>query len=143
MLTENDVVDAVCRYLSRSTAWEVVGRCDTTERGDDIRAQRGARSLRIEAKGGGSSKPGTKRHGKAFTPSQIRDHVAKAVLTALQVTQDGDRAGIALPDDTEHRHRRVIERVGQVLHGLDIVVFWVDDHGRVHHDPCRWLDAAH
>lgn len=139
MLTENEVVEAVCGYLSRS--WKIVSRCETNQRGHDIEARREEVTLRVEAKGGTSSKRGTRRHGKPFTANQVRDHVAKAILVALEVRQDGHRAGIALPDDPLRRHRRVVERVAEVLRRLDIVVFWVDQQGAVRHDPCPWLDA--
>lgn len=86
----------------------------------------GTERLVIEAKGAGSSKPGTARYGKAFNRGQVFDHVAKAILKALRVASVGNaRAGVALPDNADHR--REIDLVRPALHRAGIVVFWVAD----------------
>jgi hypothetical protein len=67
-------------------------------------ARRDGRSLAVEAKGGGSARPGSRRCGQKFTRNQKRDHMAVAVLTALQVTSRAHEAAIAFPDDSAHVH---------------------------------------
>lgn len=78
MLNENDVVAAVCDYL-KSQGYEIVQQCATTEQGIDIIARHPERSgrLLIEAKGGTSSREGSPRYDKGFSPSQVFDRVAK------------------------------------------------------------------
>jgi hypothetical protein len=94
------------------------------QRGVDILARRGGETLAIEAKGGGSSKPGTKKYGEPFDKGQKRSHVAVAVLTAMREISGGQhQAAIAFPDDTEHG--RFIEEIGPALQRLNIGVFYV------------------
>jgi hypothetical protein len=51
-------------------------------------------------------------------------------LKALRVASSGEaRAGIALPDNTNHR--REVEQVAPALRRAGVVVFWVDEGGAV------------
>jgi Holliday junction resolvase len=52
VLTEDDVVDPVCDHLE-TAGYEIMRRCATTQRGDDIVAvrRRSSIALYIEAKG--------------------------------------------------------------------------------------------
>jgi hypothetical protein len=129
MLYEDDIVAAVCRYLE-SRGFTTDRRCRSTERGDDIVASHpsGLR-LYIEAKGEGSARPGSARHGRAFDKRQVFDVVAKAFYRAaamLQQASDGERrcAGLALPDTPEFRRR--ISAIEQSLLRLAMPVFWVE-----------------
>lgn len=123
MLTEDDVIDSV-RDLLRERGWELVSRATALQRGEDLVMETPAERLIIEAKGAGSSKAGTARYGKAFDKGQVFDHVAKAILKALRVASAGEaRAGVALPDNADHR--REIDLVRPALHRAGIVVFWV------------------
>ena len=88
MLTENDVVRAVAEHLRRG-GWHILSTSNTGETGYDILAKAGGTTLVVEAKGGTSSKPVTKRYGKPFTPNQKFDHVAKALYTATAVASAG------------------------------------------------------
>lgn len=127
MLTENDVIDAVCAELSRH-GWIIKSTATTRQRGDDIVAQKDGRTLIVEAKGATSSKPGSARHGVEFNGGQVHSHVAVAVLRALRVASIGvARAGLAFPDNLHHR--RELESVKPALDQLGITVFWV---GSVH-----------
>lgn len=128
-LTENDIVEAVCSYLQRH-GWTIESRATTVERGVDIVARGpGGRSLRVEAKGGTSSKSGTARHGQPFSPAQVKTHVARAFFTAAAsldsaTASEGDRAAIALPSTDQHR--LLIDRIHDALEELGIGVFWVE-----------------
>ena len=108
----------------RKAGWEIKSSCNTIQRGIDICAERGGVTLAVEAKGGGSSKPGTARYGKPFTTDQKGKHVAVAVLTALCVTSNGQhQAALAFPDDGEHL--RLIEEIRPALQRLNIKVYFV------------------
>jgi len=132
MLTEDDVVDAVCGLLIEHS-YVIVGRALATQHGEDIVAEKRSARLVIEAKGAGSSKEGTARFGQSFSSSQVFSHVAKAVLKALRVVATGDaRAGIAFPDDAAHR--REVAQVSAALHELGVAVFWVAKSGEVEVD---------
>jgi hypothetical protein len=129
MLTENDVVDAVARHLT-AEGWTCETKT-TIQRGIDILAERNGESLAIEAKGGGSARAGTARYGKGFNGNQKRTHVAVALLTAVQVINDGKhRAALAFPDDSQHS--RLISKIASVLRRLDIAVYFVRTDRTVH-----------
>jgi hypothetical protein len=132
VLTEDDVVNAVCARLT-GDGYEIVQRATATQRGYDVVAVKKGRKLVVEAKGAGSSKEWTKRHGSEFSSVQVFDHVAKAVLKALRVISAGtDCAGVAFPDNAAHR--REIELVSTALRGAGIAVFWVNDDHEVRVD---------
>lgn len=124
MLTENDIVSSVCTYLEER-GWTIASRCDTGQRGTDIVAERDGQRLLVEAKGGTSSKDFTNRFGKPFSPSQVSDHVANAVFTALELRsrEPDSLVAVALPDDKGHR--RFVDVVEPSLERLGIGAFWV------------------
>lgn len=125
MLTEDQVVNAVCQKLS-DCGYTIVTRALATQHGHDIVASKDGQKLIIEAKGAGSSKSETARYGTAFNRNQVFDHVAKAVLKAMRVVSTGDdRAGMALPDDANHR--REVDQVARALRDAGIAVFWVSE----------------
>jgi len=128
MLTEEDVITAVCDYLSRR-GYAIDQQCRTTQHGIDIIATQASSgvTIRIEAKGETSNRAGSRRFGKGFNRGQSRIHVAAALYAAI-ATNDAylapnDRVGIALPS-TNH-HREFISRIGMTLKTLGIAVFWV------------------
>ena len=128
MLTENDVIGAVVFHLKRE-GWEILSTCTTTQQGTDILAGREGQTLKVEAKGGTSSKP-TKRHGKEFSGGQKVTHVAVAFLTAARVVSDGkSAAGIAFPNDA--KHVQLIARILPALRTLRIRVFLVGENKEV------------
>lgn len=132
MLTEDDVVEAVCRQLVRD-GWGIESRALAVQHGDDIVAVKAGCRLIVEAKGEGSSKPGTRRFGQMFTRNQVKSHVAVAVLRALVVLSRGDaRAAVAFPDN-EH-HRELAGAAAPALAAAGMGVFWVADDGSVSAD---------
>lgn len=132
MITEDQVVDAICRVLV-SRGYVIKQRATVVQHGNDIVAYKNERDLVIEAKGAGSSKTGTARFGREFNSGQVVDHVAKAVLKALRITSLGEaRAGIALPEN--ELHLREIQQVATALRQAEIGVFWVDERLRVRVD---------
>jgi hypothetical protein len=137
VLYEDDVVEAVCRYLERNN-YLIRQSLTSVQRGHDIIADKQGDPtwrLYVEAKGEGSSKPTTARYGSSFNSAQVFDHVAKAVLKALRVaswdtTGPQSRAGIALPENTAHV--KEIKIVSRALRNIGIAVFWVDQEKNVH-----------
>lgn len=126
MLTENDVVAAVCVHLE-ARGWAILSRCDTGQRGIDVVAQRGDQRLLVEAKGGTSSKANTARFGKAFNTAQTSDHVANAVFTAMELASSEPQAivAVALPNDSPHL--RLVDGIEPMLERLGIGAFWVGE----------------
>lgn len=135
MLTEDDVVNAVCAHLT-AAGYEIKRKAATTERGDDIVAvrRRSPVALYIEAKGETSNRRTSNRYGQPFSRSQCRDHVANAFYTAAKMADrkrlpKGGSVGIALADT--RLHREFVNNVQQALDRLGIGVFWVDTSHRV------------
>jgi hypothetical protein len=136
MLSETDVIDAVCKKLE-SLGYKIRQRAKTTERGIDIiAAKEGALpiELYVEAKGETSSKSGTARHGKKFESADMQINVAEAFYKAVAVLSlkaghDQVMAGIAFPDNKEYR--KYVHVIEPVLNQLGIAVFWVQQKGVV------------
>lgn len=128
-LTENEIVEAVAGYL-RNAGWDILQTCTTKQHGIDILAERHGRRLAVEAKGGGSGTPWTRRYGSPFNCNQKRSHVAVALLTAARVFSEGNYgAAIALPSDEEHS--LLITQIRPALRRLGIRIFLVDPDGVV------------
>jgi hypothetical protein len=129
VLTEDEVVDAVCGWL-RANGYEITQQLLATQRGFDIVARKDGVGLVVEAKGAGSSKAHTARHGKEFDSGQVFSHVAKAVLKALRVVSEGEsRGAIALPDNVAHR--KEVAQIQTALANAGVIVFWVDEQRHV------------
>jgi hypothetical protein len=124
MLTEDDVIEAVCSHLERS-GYRIVQRCATTQRGEDIVAVHSSGvTLRIEAKGQTSNRPASRRFGKPFDNAQCHNHVAGAFYAAAAMRDaHGERVGLAFPDTKLHREHAA--RVKGALQQLAVAVFWV------------------
>ena len=128
-LTENDVIRAVKSYLEEE-GWRIINECNTSQRGIDIEAIRKNKKLAVEAKGGTSSKKGTRRYDKEFSGGQKGAHIAYAILASLkQISKGGYSVAMAFPDDK--RHLYVLEQVRPALKKLHIAVYVVDMKKRV------------
>lgn len=128
MLMEDDVVDAVAELL-REHDWTIESVAHAHERGDDIVAAKGGVRLRVEAKGAGSSKRGTKRYGLSFTGNQVGSHVGVAVVRALRWASAGEvQPALAFPDNEHHRGQ--VGPISPSLEKVGIGVFWVSEDGR-------------
>lgn len=126
MLTENDVVEAVAKYL-RGLGYHIESICTTTQKGCDLVAASPSRGrIRIEAKGGTSSKGHTARFGKPFNSNQALSHVSRAFYKAVEMygQYPEDQIALALPDDDIHRVR--VDAISKAIRCLGINVFLVD-----------------
>lgn len=127
MLYENDIVNSVSNFLT-AQGIQVRQQLLSTEKGDDIIAfcpQRKV-NIHIEAKGETSAVLTSKRYGKPFSSSQVKDHVANALYRAAKMysNNQGCLVGIALPKNQDHLN--VVNQIMPVLKILSIEVFWVD-----------------
>lgn len=129
MLTEPVILERLSNYLRRH-GYTNIRVINGRTHGDDLRATapNAKFTLHVEAKGETSAHEGSRRFGKPFNHSQIRDHVGTAIYKALCMRSSasrGDKRRIALafPDIPVKRH--VCRPVVRALHELDIGVFWV------------------
>ncbi|WP_379159401.1 hypothetical protein [Paenibacillus sp. sgz5001063] len=132
MITENDVIRAVCLKLDKH-GFSIQQSLNTLEKGIDVIARRNDFILYLEAKGETSALITSKRYGKPFNQNQIVDHVAKALLSVSKIlttrTDDNFGIAIALPDNLGHR--KVIREIEHAIKLLDITMFWVAADGSV------------
>jgi hypothetical protein len=85
-MDENVVVESACQRL-KTAGCEIVERRTTKEQGIDIVAHNpsNGHDFYVEAKGGTSSRIGSRRFGLAYTQSQVFDRVAKGVFTCVEL----------------------------------------------------------
>lgn len=134
MLTEDFVVDTV-EALVVSAGWMVARKAHAHEHGDDLVATKSSLTLRVEAKGAGSSKPRTRRFGQTFNGGQVKTHVAVATFRAMTWFDEENQLtlpALALPRDDAHLLQ--VSRVLPALERLRIGVFWVTESGSVELD---------
>ena len=135
MLDENDVVEAVCAYLP-SQGYRVTEKRTTVEQGVDIVAvHQSGTTLLVEAKGATSSRPGSNRFGKPYTPSQLFDRTSKGFYTAAQLRSQNPSSLVALAFPAERLLQKHMQDVRSALYALHIDVLWVTDEG------VRWEKA--
>ena len=136
MITENDVVQSVSRYLEKN-GYQIVSALSTEERGIDIVAKHHETKQRVlvEAKGGTSSKENSKRYGKGFKPNQAKTHVSVAFYWAAKLRQQNfaqpEDVEIALAFPADKAHLALVENISSALSTLGITVFFVDDDKKV------------
>jgi hypothetical protein len=130
MLTESEVIDAVCEFL-KNNGWSIKSHCIETEKGDDIIAIHSKRNLlaTIEAKGETSSMEHTSRYGKPFSSTQVKSHVARAFFRAAKSVGTDHLGGLALPKT--RAHISCVAEIEAALRLLRLEVFWVSVDGSV------------
>ena len=127
MLDENGVTQAVSNHL-KSRGYQILQECTTNDRGVDIVAEPPAHSgrLLIEAKGGKSSKPGSRRYGQEYRKPEVFDRVAKGAYTGVSMYANrgkGDQIALAYPETAWFLE--YLQPVRSVLRSLGIDVYMV------------------
>ena len=138
MLDENEIIEAVLRYLE-GKGWNITQALNTTEKGVDIIAHNNeGDTILIEAKGATSSREGSARFGKPYLRSQIFDRVSKGLYATVCLR--GEHKGnkkikvfLALPDAPVFRE--FVSKIEESLVTLDIKIFWVEELGMAKEGP--------
>lgn len=133
MLSEDSVVDSVEEFVIRA-GWVVTSKAHAHQHGDDLVATNSALTLRVEAKGAGSSKPGTRRFGQTFNGNQVRTHIAVATFRAMSWFDEAQLTLPALALPRDELHLLHVSKVQPALKRLRIGVFWVAENGNVELD---------
>jgi hypothetical protein len=131
VLTENEVVEAVCLYLIGSD-YEIHQKLTTTQTGVDIVATNAlGTKCYVEAKGATSSKRESSKFGKEFNKSQVKVHIGVALVAAFKVISENptSESMIALPNNINHKS--LIENIRQPIKRSGIGVLLVSDSGLV------------
>lgn len=128
-LTENDILEAVQRFLA-DRGYVIHQVRTTSQHGTDLVATSpNGKTCYVEAKGATSSKPGSARYDRQFTGSQARTHIAVAILKAFQLLQlhggESTEVVIAIPNDRSHAS--IIASVSQPLRQSGVTVLFVNN----------------
>jgi hypothetical protein len=131
MQTENDVIDAVCKYLIENN-YSITQQLTTSQTGVDIVAvaENGTKCF-VEAKGATSSKPTSNKYGKEFDKSQVKTHVGVALVAAFKIKNEfpNSESIIALPDN--QNHVALIQSMKTPIIGSGIQVMFVSNNGAI------------
>jgi hypothetical protein len=135
VLYEDDVDRAVAAWLKSNMAVESLTMSLGDSHGIDVHAVLAdGKEVRIEAKGEGSQRPGTRRYGQSFTNKQHESHFSRALRKALVERGRGHFSGVALPD-----HPRMRALQAELPDDLAIAWFWVRADLTVEPDlPSGW-----
>ncbi len=131
MLTENDVIEAVCSYLIKN-AYKINKKLSTRQRGVDIVATNpDGIPCYIEAKGATSSKPESSRYGQEFNSSQVKTHIGMALVAAFKSLNEYTEAEsfIALPNNTAHK--ALVESMRKPIRNSGVKILLVSEEGLV------------
>ncbi len=125
MLTENDVVNAVAAHLP-SLGFTVESKCTTVQTGVDIvvKQDSSGRRLRIQAKGGTSSKEHTARYSLGFSPDRLEGCVTSALRCCGDAVRARWRRGRGGASDDED-HGAPVACISAALDKFGISVFFV------------------
>jgi hypothetical protein len=132
VLNENDIVDAVCCYLSGAD-YAILQRCTTKEHGIDVIAKDIAtgKRLLLEAKGGTSTREGSARFNLPFTRNQVFDRVSKCLYTTFRmlVNAHDQNAEVAMAFPDTPLFREHVEAIAPITTKLGLRIFMVaEDH---------------
>ncbi|HEY8194513.1 MAG TPA: hypothetical protein VIF13_05650 [Hyphomicrobium sp.] len=131
---EGNVVEAICRFLEQE-GWMVVGKADThsKERGVDIHAIHGGRTLLIEAKGYPSNNYRDPRRVSEVKPtnptSQAQKWYSHALLKVMRLQNEHPDAVVALGFPDFPSYRKLFEETRYGLVKLGVAMLMVREDG--------------
>ncbi|MCP5095038.1 MAG: hypothetical protein GY943_05765 [Chloroflexi bacterium] len=127
MLTENDVVNAIKKYLE-SKGYTVEQALATTQKGIDIIASHSQYGkCLIEAKGATSAREGSENYGNEFSYSQIKSHIGMAILKSFQTIQKYKDCEVAIALPNNKTHRAVIESICVPIASSGLRIYMVNE----------------
>jgi uracil-DNA glycosylase len=138
VLYEDDVDRAVADWLRANLDVVTIELSLGEAHGVDVRAVLDdGTEVRIESKGEGSQRPGTRRYGQPFTNNQHESHFSRALRRALVERGRDYLAGVALPNLPRLRALRA-----ELPNDLGIAWFWVERDRSVETEiPPSWSIA--
>jgi hypothetical protein len=129
-MIENDVIKHLCAWLT-DKGWTIESTALDRNHGDDIRASKSGQLLLIEAKG---AKGNPKNHGVVrdeFDSGQIKDHLGKAIVKALELKTRNPKASIAIAHPATDKIQKIVTPVTLHLIQLGISFAFVQENGAV------------
>ena len=123
-LYEDEITKLFRDYLKKQ-GWVIESTAKGRKRGADIVAKRSGKRIYIEAKGGGSQDPKSKRFGSAFTKlqSQQNTDVAFACLARMISRYCPDYIGMVLHHDAYHHDsvKEILPTIKKIQAGVWLV----------------------
>jgi hypothetical protein len=139
MLYERDVINTVCSELENKGYTIVSKKTELRHTGVDIIAKKVDYDINerffIEAVGGTSSDPNSKRYGKPFDKSQCRVHVAEQLFACAEILSkpkiEGITYKVAMAFDDNEYYREYIDSIKNTLVDLNIEVIFVNNRKEI------------
>lgn len=127
-LNENHIIALLIEDLQKNN-YQITHYATTRQTGYDIVAQQLDIKLIIEAKGATSSKSESNRSGQSFSTNQVKNHIATAILKAMETMTEQENCliGLAFPNNQVHRQR--LEKSRCALQKLGLIVYLVSTDG--------------
>jgi hypothetical protein len=142
---EGNVVEAIACFLARG-GWTIVSKADThsKERGVDLQASKGGRTLLVEAKGYPSKNYRDPRRANEVKPTnptnQAQHWYSHALLKAMRLQTKHPDALVALGLPDFPRYRALFEETQGGLAKLGVAMVTVKSDGTVETWGLRALD---
>jgi Holliday junction resolvase-like predicted endonuclease len=131
MLTENDVIKFVSKYLE-DNGYDILETKKTTEKGIDIVAEHPKKGkCFVEAKGETSSQKESNRYGEKFNKRQIKTHIGAALLMSFQIKQEHENSDVLIALPYEKNHLEIIDTIKNCLIKTNIRVIFVKNDGNI------------
>jgi hypothetical protein len=133
---EGNVVEAIARFLQRED-WSILAKADThsKERGVDIQAKKGSRTLFVEAKGYPSRNYRDPRRALEVKPTnpnnQAQQWYSHALLKVMRLQTKHPDAIVALGLPNFPRYRTLFEETRGGLSKLGVALLLVNEGGQV------------
>lgn len=125
-LTENDIIESLKEYFVKE-GYEIKECSTTNQHGIDLVVKKNNDIIKIEAKGATSSKKNSNRYGKEFSSSQVKDHIAKALLKTLECLEfDNPNVRVAMAFPNNSKHRAELIKILPCIKKLRIIIYLVD-----------------
>jgi hypothetical protein len=138
LLEEDEVITFMCKWL-KANDWSVDSRCFGSTHGIDIVATRNGKTLLLEAKGARAGMKAKNRKREKFDPGQIKDHLGKAIVKALELKAAKPDASVGIVQPDAPAIRKVLDPILTELLALKIVFFLISGKGEVTHFPKDWV----
>ena len=129
-MLEDEVIHFLCQWL-QNNGWKIESMALGRAHGDDIRASKNGHVLLVEAKGARGNPENLNVVRDEFDLSQIRDHLGKAIVKALELKAERPHALVAIAHPVTDKILKIVKPVAGQLRGIEILFAFVAEDGGV------------
>ena len=129
-MLENEVIKHLCIWLE-ANGWKIESTALNRDKGDDIRASKDGRILLVEAKGAKGNPENHSVVRDIFSPGQIKDHLGKAIVKALELKAKNPNALIVIAHPATEKILSIVKPIAPQLISVGFLFVFVRDDGAV------------